>query len=279
VLDEIHLVDGTVRGDQLRCLIGSIDDVVLFGPPHSVSSFLQRIGRGGRRGGESRVLCLGRTPREALRFAALLEAARAEDLGAGPPYHFKPSVLVQPARAGAPSAPLRFRTAPYAVGFDLTQAVAAHLGLGPGRLAVVPEGTGCWLFHFWGDVWGTLLAALLEDHRPGEEPGGRAEGPGMTGEHPGGPVEPVNELCLWLPFELLALPAWDGRLAEAVARGLAVSLEPHLELGRFHALLPPALRLATVIDHCDLPRLAALWQAATLVEAQGGLRDTLLALV
>ncbi len=60
---------------ELGIDIGSIDDIVLLGPPHSLASFLQRAGRGGRRANATRVLCLARTAGEALRFAALLEAA------------------------------------------------------------------------------------------------------------------------------------------------------------------------------------------------------------
>ena len=62
---------------ELGIDIGSIDDVVLVGPPPSLTSFLQRIGRGGRRSGVTQVLCLPRSPLEEVRFQALLDLAQA----------------------------------------------------------------------------------------------------------------------------------------------------------------------------------------------------------
>ena len=53
---------------ELGIDIGSIDDIVLVGPPPSLTSFLQRIGRGGRRSGVTQVLCLPRSALEEVRF-------------------------------------------------------------------------------------------------------------------------------------------------------------------------------------------------------------------
>ena len=49
---------------------------VLVGPPPTAASFLQRIGRGGRRRQTAQVLCLARSPLEELRFQALLDLAQ-----------------------------------------------------------------------------------------------------------------------------------------------------------------------------------------------------------
>ncbi len=62
---------------ELGIDIGSIDDIVLVGPPPSLTSFLQRIGRGGRRSGVTQVLCLPRSALEEVRFQALLDLAQA----------------------------------------------------------------------------------------------------------------------------------------------------------------------------------------------------------
>lgn len=89
---------------ELGIDIGSIDEVALIGPPPSLQSFLQRIGRGGRRTGLTRVLCLGRSRLEDARFQALIDSA--EGTGGGlceirpfskgaRPGSFLPSVLVQ----------------------------------------------------------------------------------------------------------------------------------------------------------------------------------------
>lgn len=61
--------------------IGDIDLVVLNGPPGDMSAFLQRIGRGNRRTGKTRVMLCYESEREKLVQAAMLEAARAGYLG------------------------------------------------------------------------------------------------------------------------------------------------------------------------------------------------------
>ena len=60
---------------ELGIDIGSIDDVALVGPPPSLGSFLQRIGRGNRRSNVSRVLCLAGDTLEQIQFQALVELA------------------------------------------------------------------------------------------------------------------------------------------------------------------------------------------------------------
>ncbi|MDJ0752208.1 MAG: DEAD/DEAH box helicase [Ardenticatenaceae bacterium] len=82
---------------ELGIDIGSVDDVVLLGVPPDLSSFIQRIGRGGRRKIESQVLCLPKSPGEWARFEALQYlAAGADDVPEDMRvYGFRPSVLVQ----------------------------------------------------------------------------------------------------------------------------------------------------------------------------------------
>lgn len=60
---------------ELGIDIGSIDVVVLIGPPGSAASFAQRIGRGNRRGGVVRVVCCFRTPLEEVLFHGLLNTS------------------------------------------------------------------------------------------------------------------------------------------------------------------------------------------------------------
>ena len=55
--------------------IGDVDLVVLVGPPPDVSAFLQRIGRGGRRTNQTRLLALPRSFLESAAFASQIEAA------------------------------------------------------------------------------------------------------------------------------------------------------------------------------------------------------------
>ncbi len=61
--------------------IGDIDLVALDGPPPDLPALLQRIGRGNRRTGTTRVLACAGTPVEALVQSAMIEAARDGWLG------------------------------------------------------------------------------------------------------------------------------------------------------------------------------------------------------
>lgn len=85
---------------ELGIDIGSVDDVVLLGAPPTLTSFLQRIGRGSRRSTQMSVLCLAKSPGEWARFDALLDLAAeaAPDDGrarTAAAYGFRPSVLIQ----------------------------------------------------------------------------------------------------------------------------------------------------------------------------------------
>jgi ATP-dependent Lhr-like helicase len=95
---------------ELGIDIGDVDLVVLMAPPPDVSSFLQRIGRGNRRAGKTRVVFLFRHDGERTWYEFLLGAARRRELFAGA-LAFRPSVLVQQAVSLAFQNPSRFVTA------------------------------------------------------------------------------------------------------------------------------------------------------------------------
>jgi ATP-dependent Lhr-like helicase len=81
---------------ELGIDIGTIDVSVLIGPPGSLASFAQRLGRANRRGGAVNVACCYRTPLERLLFQALIDAAIAPGPAALPANPvFRPSVAVQ----------------------------------------------------------------------------------------------------------------------------------------------------------------------------------------
>lgn len=76
---------------ELGIDIGDIDAVLLWDPPNSVESFLQRIGRGNRRANKTNVVCLipdtsKSVVTDTLRFLALIDAARQGELPVRAPY-------------------------------------------------------------------------------------------------------------------------------------------------------------------------------------------------
>jgi ATP-dependent Lhr-like helicase len=85
---------------ELGIDIGDIDAVVLWGVPGGVESFLQRIGRGNRRAHKTNALCLIPDTSEcvgwdALRFAALVDAASKGELPRRRPYELYGAVAQQ----------------------------------------------------------------------------------------------------------------------------------------------------------------------------------------
>ncbi|MEZ4636042.1 MAG: hypothetical protein R2856_13945 [Caldilineaceae bacterium] len=95
------------------------------------------------------------------------------------------------------------------------------------------------------------------------------------------PVTPVNAHCLFLPRTLPQLPPFYAAQARSALAGLLPRVEPFLELGRFHTLLPPRVAEETVLARCDLPGFERLYRGTRIVEASSGLRarlETLLGL-
>lgn len=360
---------------ELGIDIGSVDEVVLLGAPPTLTAFRQRIGRGSRRTGQMRVLCLPKSPGEWARFEALLHLARQAQQGegevtAGESYGFRPSVLVQqifslikqsptgsvrladvqriappdvgektirqlvsqlvfagyvrPGRLGewrpdeklqelidrheiysnigadplgatavdaysgatigqverfyekgqvvlfggrtlevvwqegyrfglapAPGKKvdeiLRFPSAAAAIPFAVTQAVARSLGLAPGRIVTLPAEEDLLLYHFWGTIWGELLAKLLLAHSF--------------------VAEPVNEYCLLLRPRLDQLPPWDEALSRPVVANAAVALADRLELGRFHHLLPANVAAAAALRQLNVVAWERVYRESKLVPA------------
>ena len=75
--------------------IGDVDLVICMDPPFSLSSFLQRIGRGCRRlQGKTRVLCVASNRARQLIFEGMIEQAKF-GIPRGPNIPFRRSVLVQ----------------------------------------------------------------------------------------------------------------------------------------------------------------------------------------
>jgi ATP-dependent Lhr-like helicase len=90
--------------------IGDVDLVVCLDPPFSLSSFLQRIGRGCRRlNGRTRVVCVARNRAGEIVFNALIHQSR-RGIPPGPMIPLRRSVLVQQVLAYLRQAPKHRRT-------------------------------------------------------------------------------------------------------------------------------------------------------------------------
>jgi ATP-dependent Lhr-like helicase len=80
---------------ELGIDIGDLDVVVQVGPPPSVSSFLQRMGRSGRRGRPPYVACILKNPCELLCMAAVIECASRKEVEVLVPMKRPCNVLMQ----------------------------------------------------------------------------------------------------------------------------------------------------------------------------------------
>ncbi len=56
-------------------------------------------------------------------------------------------------------------------------------------------------------------------------------------------------------------------------------IQPFLELGRFHSLLPPDMAYRAALAQCDLPRFEQLYRSSILVSATTGLSARLMDLM
>ncbi|MBK8432458.1 MAG: hypothetical protein IPL28_14710 [Chloroflexi bacterium] len=139
---------------------------------------------------------------------------------------------------------VRFGGGEMAIPFVVAQAVARGLGIAPAEMPFLPAGEGVWLFHFWGTVWGKLLAELL-----------LAQGVMATS---------ADEYALYLPLAIPALPSWNEAVARRVGQRTAANLADMLGMGRFHSLLPADVASAAVVGLLNLARLGRLYRATTL---------------
>jgi hypothetical protein len=106
-----------------------------------------------------------------------------------------------------------------------------------------------WLFHFWGSIWGRLLAAILSAN--------------------GFATDFHNEYCFFVQPALDQLPIWDNDLAKQAIKRAAVPLAGRLEMGRFHKLLPRNIANTAVLSLLNLEAFQQKYRQATLVTAPG----------
>lgn len=137
---------------------------------------------------------------------------------------------------------LRFQKTAAAIPFQVTQTVARALNIPANQMTTLPQGQGLYLFHFWGTVWGELLAAALQaqDIR----------------------ATPINEYCLFSHHPMPQLPPGDDTLRRKAANSVIGRLSGWLDMGRFHHLLPADVGQAAILKQLNLPQFGALCDAA-----------------
>lgn len=143
---------------------------------------------------------------------------------------------------------VRFATGAPAVPFALTQAVARSLGLARGQLVTLQAAEGIWLFHFWGTIWGELLAKTLLAHSF--------------------IAEVVDEYCLMVRPVINQLPVWDEDVSQRVMMNAAVVLAGRLEMGRFHHLLPQHIAVDATLRQLNVETWRRVYQESWLAPAQ-----------
>ncbi len=148
------------------------------------------------------------------------------------------------AARASPTSRSRQATAPMTVSLEMGQAVAAHFGIALPTLPLIQDIQGTWVCHFWGDLYGRWLAAMLQ----GEHATSAAH------------VEVVNEHVLYVHGRIRRLPPWDEAAGPASSARAGPGAIPYLNLGRFHSLLPPTLAWQTVLDACDMARFERLYR-------------------
>ncbi len=141
---------------------------------------------------------------------------------------------------------LRYAKSSIAIPFNVAQAVARSLDLQAGQMTFLPQEQGMTLFHFWGTVWGKLLAAILVEN-------------GLL-------VEFINEYSLAVSPPLTQLPPHDEQQVQKVAKATADPLATYLEMGRFHKLLPGDVAQAATLNQLNLPQFSQVYAATKIIK-------------
>ncbi|HSH05900.1 MAG TPA: DEAD/DEAH box helicase [Anaerolineae bacterium] len=149
-----------------------------------------------------------------------------------------------PTTGHQPDDQLRWWTTPMTIPFAVSQALGRLLHLPPQQLPFLPDDNGGWLFHFWGTIWGNLLADILS----------------TSGWH----VASITHTHLYLHTPITQLPTWSELPLKRLTHHLAPLLSNRLNMGRFHSLLPTQLATQATAAHLNLPQLAPIYNQAVI---------------
>lgn len=150
------------------------------------------------------------------------------------------------------ASPLHYLSARQFLSFDLAQQIPAQLGLTPDVAPLIAIDDGWLLFHWLGDVYGQALLDLLGFTlavRPSAQPG----------------------LAVLLAEPLRALPTLAAHQLSRYLHDTYRRYESMLALGAYQQLLPPDLRIRSVIEQFNAARflraVAKLWVEAAVEDA------------
>jgi hypothetical protein len=135
--------------------------------------------------------------------------------------------------------PPLYRSGRQLLALELAALLPRQLGLAPAEAPLLVTPTGCWWFHWLGDLYGQAALDLLRYTLPAA------------------PSAALG-LALLLPDPPQAPPAWTEAQVTRYLHDTYRSYEPLLDLGAFHHLLPPELRRSAVVSAFNVPRFLAV---------------------
>jgi ATP-dependent Lhr-like helicase len=157
------------------------------------------------------------------------------------------------------ASPLHYLSSRQLLSFELAQQLPAAVGLAPGTAPLVAVEDGWLLFHWLGDIYGRALLDLLGftlAARPTDQPG----------------------LAVLLAEPLRALSPLAPHQVARYLHDAYKQYESMLALGSYQSLLPPDLRLRSVVEQFDAPRFLAAAARLRVEAAAEGVGEELVGL-
>lgn len=157
---------------------------------------------------------------------------------------------------------LQYRGTRKHLAWELAQLLPSQLGLEPHNAPVIAVADGWLCFHWLGDLYGYVLSRLVSYQMS---------------------VEQTKSGGLHLHLlDDVRTTNWSKWTIEQVQRFVMEhyrSLEPFLDLGAFHHLLPVPIQRQVVINHFDVPHFVSVVSALEVSPASDELAATLLNLL
>ncbi|MBN2472309.1 MAG: DEAD/DEAH box helicase [Anaerolineae bacterium] len=146
---------------------------------------------------------------------------------------------------------------PYGAGrprlsFETARMILSNAGFGHDDMPLIETPQGWYCFHALGDLYGQILGGLLRDRMAVE----KTDVPG---------------LCLLLSETPAGKLGWSPGQVQQYVSERALQLEPLIEPGVFHHLLPPDLRRRAVVEQVGVARFLEAVSSAVLTGDAGPL--------